>query len=668
MTTRQKSNVVNSGKNKTRLLTEIDVITDIKSSKPSIEFAYFNSLFEDAPEAIAILNNEKQVVRTNKKFLDLFNLKDRKVNGNNLSALLIKSDTKNSARQNSKLDTLIKSEIVHSINFPDNKANLIIRVQTSPIIFKNKKVGVYKIFHDITEQTRASQILEQTRQTIRNIFDAAPNPIAVISPEGDILDFNFASLELFGYRDKDIDYPMNCFDIVTEKDKQKVHRAFQTVLKKGYLKRILIHLIKKDGSEFPAEISARIMSKNKAVQANMVVIATDITERVNYEKKLKEAREKAIESDKLKSAFLANMSHEIRTPMNAIIGFSKLLTAGNISETENEQYIEIIKNTGNILLNIIDDIIDIAKIEAGQIQIHKTDTAVNKILHELHAFFEKERKRHGKSHVKLILSISEPDQNFTIHTDPMRFRQVMSNLLSNALKFTEEGEIQFGYTIQENKTLRFFVKDTGIGIPEGKTEIIFERFRQIEISENKKFGGTGLGLAITKNLLKLLGGRIWVESEKGKGSCFYFTLPLIRVEKQDTHSSAISKELSNQNFEGKVILIVEDNELNVKLLEKFLEPTKVKIIWARDGNPSIEICKSDQQVDLILMDIQMPEMDGYQATKIIKSIKPNVPVIAQTAYAMTGEREKILGAGFDEYLSKPIQIKELIHLLNKYLM
>jgi CheY-like chemotaxis protein/nitrogen-specific signal transduction histidine kinase len=410
------------------------------------------------------------------------------------------------------------------------------------------------------------------------------------------------------------------------------------------------------------------MSHDKSENANLVVIATDITERMNYEKKLREAREKAIESDKLKSAFLANMSHEIRTPMNAIIGFSKLLSAGNISETENEQYIEIIKNTGNILLNIIDDIIDIAKIEAGQIQIQKTDTAVNKILHELHAFFEKERKRHGKNHLKLILSLNDPDQDFTILTDPMRFRQVMSNLLSNALKFTEEGEIQFGYTIQDQKTLRFFVKDTGIGIPEGKTEVIFERFRQIEISESKKFGGTGLGLAITKNLLKLLGGRIWVDSEKEKGSCFYFTLPLIRIDKPESHPTSISQELSNQNFEGKVILLVEDNELNVKLLEKILEPTKVKIIWARDGNPSIEICKTNQQIDLILMDIQMPEMDGYQATKIIKSFKPKVPVIAQTAYAMTGERERILEAGFDEYLSKPIQIKELIHLLNKYLI
>ena len=654
-------------RDKTRLLPGNAITKNMTVGKSTIELAYLNSLFEDSPQAIAILNNQKLIVRTNNRFIDLFGLKGKEVIGNKLSELL-STQGKINSRAASKLDSLIKSEIVHTINSQDKWKDLIISTQTIPIKFKNKKIGVYKIFHDITEQTRSGQIIEQTRQTIRNIFDAAPDPIGVISPEGDILDFNLASLELFGYTEKDNDYPKNCFDIVVEKDKPKVHRAFQTVLKKGYLKKILLQLIKKDGSEFPAEISARLMSHDKSENANLVVIATDITERMNYEKKLREAREKAIESDKLKSAFLANMSHEIRTPMNAIIGFSKLLSAGNISETENEQYIEIIKNTGNILLNIIDDIIDIAKIEAGQIQIQKTDTAVNKILHELHAFFEKERKRHGKNHLKLILSLNDPDQNFTILTDPMRFRQVMSNLLSNALKFTEEGEIQFGYTIQDQKTLRFFVKDTGIGIPEGKTEVIFERFRQIEISESKKFGGTGLGLAITKNLLKLLGGRIWVDSEKEKGSCFYFTLPLIRIDKPESHPTSISQELSNQNFEGKVILLVEDNELNVKLLEKILEPTKVKIIWARDGNPSIEICKTDQQIDLILMDIQMPEMDGYQATKIIKSFKPKVPVIAQTAYAMTGERERILEAGFDEYLSKPIQIKELIHLLNKYLI
>ena len=635
-------------------------------SDQSVEVAFLSNLFENISEPIAIVNRESKIIRINRKFIELFKLSHEEAIGKKISQLFCKTNKKDQ-KPNSRLDTLISSEFIHHICF--NEVNeLVVRIQTSPIISKKKKIGAYKIFHDITEQTLSSQIIEQTRQTIRNIFDAAPNPIAVISPEGDILDYNKASLELFGYSPKDITYPMNCFDIVSEKDKQRVHRAFRTIIKKGFLKNILIHLVKKDSTEFPAEISARLMNNQKPGTGNLVAIATDITERVNYEKKLREAREKAIESDKLKSAFLANMSHEIRTPMNAIIGFSKLLSAGNISESENELYIEIIKNTGNTLLNIIDDIIDIAKIEAGQIQIHKTETAVNKILHELHAFFEKERKRHGKSRLKLILSISEPDQNFAIITDPMRFRQIMSNLLSNGIKFTEKGDIHFGYTILNNKQMQFFVRDTGIGIPPNKTDIIFERFRQIEISESKKFAGTGLGLAITKNLLKLLGGKIWVESEKGKGSCFYFTLPFQRVEKSELYSSIKSPEISGQNFEGKVILLVEDNELNVKLLEKLLEPTKVKVIWARDGNPSIDICKSDQQVDLILMDIQMPEMDGYQATKIIKDIRPQVPVIAQTAYAMTGEREKILAAGFDEYLSKPIQIKELLQLLNKFLL
>lgn len=641
-------------------------ISEHSSPYPSIELTYFNNLFENSPEAIAILNKQKKIVRINRRFLCLFKLEDTQPTGQFISSIFSKV-TASVQKKYMNVDSLKEAEKVYNLKTADGESEIILRVHTTPIKHKNKIIGVYKIFHDITEQTLSHQIIEQTRHTIRNIFDAAPNPIAVINQEGDVLDYNIASLELFGYKEKDIRYPMNCFDLVTEKDKQKVHRAFQTVTKKGYLKSILIHLLKKDGTEFPAEISARLMTKTRDEHGNMVVIATDITERVNYERRLKEAREKAIESDKLKSAFLANMSHEIRTPMNAIIGFSKLLTSANVSDRENEQYIEIIKNTGNTLLNIIDDIIDIAKIEAGQIQIHKTETFVNKILHELHAFFEKERKRYGKNRIKLILSISEPDQNFAILTDPMRFRQIMSNLLSNALKFTESGEIQFGYTIQHSKNLNFFVRDTGIGIPSGKTEIIFERFRQIDISNSKRFGGTGLGLAITKNLLKLLGGRIWVESEKGKGSSFHFTLPYIRVEKSGIPEPHIKQEFTNQNFAGKVILLVEDNELNVKLLEKLLEPTRVKVIWARDGNPSIDICKSGQQVDLILMDIQMPEMDGYQATKIIKSIKPEVPIIAQTAYAMTGERERILAAGFDEYLSKPIQIKELIQLLNKYL-
>ncbi len=643
-----------------------DFFLDKPYPNQSIGLSCFNYLFENTQEAIVILNKKKQIIRTNQKFIQLFRLNNEDLRGRNLSSVL-----GNIAGGNQKkypgIDSLKESQKIQKLSFSFGKADMVLHVHTTPIRHENRIIGVFKIFNDITEQMRSHQIIEQTRHTIRNIFDAAPYPIAVITQEGDILDYNLASLDLFGFTENDVDYPMNCFDLVSEKDKQKVHEGFQTVFKKGYLRSILIHLLKKDGTEFPAEISARLMTKKMADSGNMVVIATDVTERINYERKLKEAREKAIESDKLKSAFLANMSHEIRTPMNAIIGFSKLLTSGNVSDRENEQYIEIIKNTGNTLLNIIDDIIDIAKIEAGQIQIQKTETFVNKILHELHAFFEKERKRYGKNRIKLILSITEPDQNFAILTDPVRFRQIMSNLLSNALKFTEAGEIQFGYTIQSEKNLCFFVRDTGIGIPIGKTEIIFERFRQIDFSISKRFGGTGLGLAITKNLLKLLGGKIWVESQKGKGSCFHFTLPHIRVEKFEISEPHPSQEINNQDFAGKVILLVEDNELNVKLLEKLLEPTRVKVIWARDGNPSIEICKSGQQVDLILMDIQMPEMDGYQATKIIKSIKPDVPIIAQTAYAMTGERERILAAGFDEYLSKPIQIKELIQILNKYL-
>jgi PAS domain S-box-containing protein len=519
---------------------------------------------------------------------------------------------------------------------------------------------------NISEHEKIKQALIHSEEKLRKVFENSPDAIALTTLNGIIIDSNRAAMDLFQMPDKNRYQLFSCLRLVWEKDINRAKSFMKAVIKKGNIRNKSITLVKIDGTKFFAEISASLLRNNDQKPHNLIIIVKDITERLLYERKLEEAMEKAIEADKLKSAFLANMSHEIRTPMNAIIGFSKLLSSQQTSESDNNEYIEIIKNTGNTLLNLIDDIIDFAKIEAGEVQIKHAACNVHKVMKELHVFFEKERLRNEKNRIRLILNIPDPENDLFISTDQNRFRQIFSNLLSNALKFTKRGKVEFGYYI-ENPKICFYVSDTGIGIAEDQHRVIFDRFRQVDFTYNKKFGGTGLGLAITENLVKLLGGQIKLESKKGEGAVFRFSLPFTKLENIPSDHVKTFPEMTNYNWKNKVILIVEDNDLNSKLLQRMIEPSGARMIFARDGIPAVEACKNNSEIDIVLMDIQMPEMDGYEATRLIKAMHPALPIIAQTAYAMAEEKNKIIEAGCDDYLSKPIRQKDLFYLLSKYL-
>lgn len=399
-------------------------------------------------------------------------------------------------------------------------------------------------------------------------------------------------------------------------------------------------------------------------------IYRDITARKRIEKSLIIAKEKAEESDRLKSAFLSNMSHEIRTPMNAILGFSTLLSDTGTTEEERNEYIEIIKERGNDLMRIISDIIDVAKIESGQLKINIKDCKVNRLLEDIRVLFTQTKQKQEKAKVDLKTSLQVDDPEFTILTDPLRLRQVITNLLENALKFTETGEIDFGYVIKEDfgigKSIEFFVQDTGIGIPEEMHAVIFERFRQVDDSHTRKYGGAGLGLTICKNLVHLMGGELSMESEVGKRTRFTITLPMWTITAQKEQPAVEKPKTKEQEWKDKVILIVEDDESNFTFLEHVLKRTGVKLLWAKNGMEAVNISKTET-VDLILMDIRMPGMDGYEATEIIKKDNKSIPIIAQTAYALKGEKELSMGAGCDDYIAKPIDITELMGVLSKHM-
>ena len=381
------------------------------------------------------------------------------------------------------------------------------------------------------------------------------------------------------------------------------------------------------------------------------------------------AKKKAEESDKLKSGFIANMSHEIRTPMNAIIGFSNLLNNIEITDSEREEYIKIIKSSGNSLMQLIDDILDLSILEAGRIELKMKNCNLNEIFSQLFNIFSE--KITGMPEKNLILTNDlSAGKELIIYTDPVRLSQILSNLLDNAIKFTETGSVRFGCDIHVpdgNKYLRFYVEDTGEGLTNKQIERLFIRFSRIIDSNKKLYRGTGLGLSICKNLVELMGGKIWVESEYNAGSVFYFTLPytfskIIQAD-EIVVSGAVNTIVDSLN--PKVILIVEDDENSMLLLKTILSKYKFAILQSYNGLDAIEIVKNNH-VDLILMDINLPNMDGYQTSEIIKKINNKIVIIAQTAYAFKTEHERTTQSGCDALITKPITETKLIELINQF--
>ncbi|MFC2107149.1 response regulator [Bacteroidota bacterium] len=380
---------------------------------------------------------------------------------------------------------------------------------------------------------------------------------------------------------------------------------------------------------------------------------------------LKYARDKAKEADILKSAFLANMSHDLRTPMNSIIGFSELLKECK-NDKERSEYIKVIVKNGEVLLNLLNDIIDLSKIEAGQLNINMKSVNIRKILEVLEKVYQEKKKELKKDHLILMFAAPEQKDCKSIITDDIRIQQIFINLLDNALKFTKEGSIIFGCDI-EGDVIKFYVKDTGIGISKEKQDIIFERFGKISETEYMNSSGSGLGLAISKNLTLLLGGDMWVESEEGKGAKFVFTIPYTvdpTIDVENDNDEITKKD--SFNWKDKTILLVEDIESNQKLIQYSLQKTNVNLITVNSGEKAIEICKSMEDIDLILMDIRLPGLNGFETSKEILKFR-KVPIIAQTALILTNEKEKCFEFGCIDYIAKPIRADELRLIIAKHI-
>ena len=516
------------------------------------------------------------------------------------------------------------------------------------------------IFDLQSEQVKDPSKHKKNRNLFHSIFEEAGIGMAIINRKSEIVKFNKFFSNQFGYS-KDELHNMSYIDLIPDEKKEDSLKMIESIFNSKITKYEGVQkYYKKDKTLVWVNLTASVVLDEFGVPEYIIGMGEDITDRIIYEEALKNAKDKAEESDRLKTAFLANMSHEIRTPMNAIIGFAELMADPNLDLASRKEFIEQIYNSSNMLSKLIDDIIDISQIDAGEIKPTTKRFNLTKVLdHFLYKIIEE--KEYAE---EMDILFHSPFGNLPafIETDEFRFKQIFEHLLNNAIKYTHEGFIEFGFDINQQEIPTFYVRDTGIGIPEDKIELIFKHFTKLE-DRTKLYRGTGIGLTITQKLVNLLGGKIWVESNPGIGSIFYFTLP----SKVEIIEIPIRKDKFRINYDwsNKKILIAEDEDSNYEVLRASLSRTHAKLVRVTQGDKAVEICKKED-FDIILMDIKMPVLNGIDATKQIKSFKPNLPIIGQTAFVFKNERDLCISAGCNEYIAKPIKSQVLLEMINNF--
>ena len=526
---------------------------------------------------------------------------------------------------------------------------------------------------EVDAQKQIEEAIKESEFKYRNLIENALVGVFSTTVEGEFTFVNEALVNMLEYPSMLEFIPRNIQSLFTNK---KVYITFIDELKKNHqVRNFEAEFTSGTGKEIIVIINAQLKGKTLS---GMIADITDRKEDEEKERKYRErlftAKEKAEESYRLKSTFLQNMSHEIRTPINVITGFAGLIADHDLPNEQKKEFINNISKSSVNLLNIIDNILLIAKLEAKKIKIISEKCFLNRTLTDIYTSFHKEKNKKGKESIEFKLKTANKDKDLAVLTDPFRLKQIISNLLNNAFKFTHRGSIEFGYNFasdrgkdKNGKEIEFYVKDTGIGLSEDQKKYIFERFRKVENEKVKIYEGTGLGLAISKKIVSLLDGDIWVESEIGKGSTFYFTIPLQVFEKPFKEIIKKIAPTERISINGRKILIAEDNELNYLLLKAILTGAGAEILWAKDGVEAVECCVENDDIEVVLMDIRMPNMDGYQATKEIKKIRKSLPVIAVTAYSMNDEQIKSQELEFDDFLTKPVKPDMLMDTISKQL-
>ncbi|PKP17582.1 MAG: hypothetical protein CVU05_15310 [Bacteroidetes bacterium HGW-Bacteroidetes-21] len=659
----------------------------IVGNKPSIEIL-FGSFLDAIPDIIGIQDSNHNILKYNQAGYDFLQVQPEDIVGKKCYELI----GKNKICDNCATEKAYKTKIPTKTIKYFEEYNIWLDIRSYPVLDDQGNIE-YIIEHlrDISKQIESEKQITQTRNESREktrflelLISNLPGMVYRCKNDKNwTMEFIGGKCEeLTGYNTFEIinNEVVSYNDLIVREYRELLWDIWQVQLKKNEPVIVEYEINTADGQrKWVWEQGRGVFDENGALQA-LEGFIMDISTQKQNQRILKQKNEeiyqqneeykqinqelfiakgKAEESDRLKSAFLANMSHEIRTPLNGLLGFAELLGKTEMTAEKRQQYIKIINASGQQLLSIINDLIDISRIETNQVVLQETDVVISRMVRNLYEFF---KPMFVSREIEFVLS-ELPE--IMAKMDEVKVNQILTNLLSNAIKFTHKGQIEIGYR-KLSDNLEFFVKDTGIGISKADTQIIFDRFRQAENTDGLLTRGTGLGLAICKGYVELMGGKIKVDSVLGKGSEFSFTIPYVSSSNKYYYEG---EKATFIDLSGKTIVVAEDEDVNFLLLEIVLSEANATVLRAKNGIETIALCSKESEchIDLLIMDIKMPGMDGMKTIKEIKKMHPNLPVIGCTAYAMQGDKENILKAGYDDYIPKPIHAETLFEKIEKCL-
>lgn len=526
-----------------------------------------------------------------------------------------------------------------------------VEVFSSSIMYGDKEF-LHSIIHDISEKKKAEEKLNLLNRAI----EASSVSVVITDSEGKINYINPYFTFITGYTNEDV-LGENPRILKSGNQNNSFYEELWSTIHSGKDWTGEFQNRKKNGELYwEAAIISPIMN-SKGELTNFIAIKEDITQRKKLLEELVFAKDKAEESDKLKTAFINNISHEIRTPLNGILGFGQLIAENELAVEDRKIMLSELQTSTDRLMNTISDYMEIAMIVSGTLKVHKESFLLEPVFNEI---IGKTQQGCATNGLGFKAEISKNSSGLTLNSDPVIIKKILNKLIDNSLKFTHEGCITCGYSIEEHH-VTFFVRDTGIGISNDKLDIIFEMFSQEDSSLTRGHEGNGLGLSIAKGLVILLGGEIHVTSVKGKGSEFAFTIPYTHRKKfPSIINHAHSKIFSNKKA---LVLVAEDDELNYLYMRTLLDTSGYTYIHAVNGLDAVNYCRQHPDISIVLMDIKMPLMNGIEATKLIREFRPDLPIIATTAYAQMGDEHRFLEAGCNDYISKPINKDKLLSII-----